>query len=290
MKQKIFAIGLAAMLLAASSLGAAAIGVQPRMSLASAAQAKQVVRAKKLTDSQYEALRGELMQLFNFPELISGNVNRKEMTLELEVVGQASTGLQSRIKELEKEYGVDSKISIVEGYESAELPLAEDPVENNNAFAEQVKEQLGKESYTSITVAGSRIIIGMPSVESIEKIEVLRQTFEEQEELSPVDYLLCRYSCQQLEEAKAAVDKELADIAKQDGGAYSVRVNGGYLELYCPYGRSESLESWLANSSYPTDVGGAGGQEAAAGGRRIIIYRKESRKGGGNALFFPGQV
>ena len=81
MKQKIFAIGLAAMLLAASSLGAAAIGVQPRMSLASAAQAKQVVRAKKLTDSQYEALRGELMQLFNFPELISGNVNRKEMTL-----------------------------------------------------------------------------------------------------------------------------------------------------------------------------------------------------------------
>ena len=63
------------------------------------------------------------MQLFNFPELSSGNVNRKEMTLELEVVSQASTGLQSRIKELEKEYGVDSKISIVEGYESAELPL-----------------------------------------------------------------------------------------------------------------------------------------------------------------------
>ena len=227
MKQKIFAIGLAAILLAASSLGAAAIGVQPRMSLASAAQAKQVATVKKLTDSQYEALRGELMQLFNFPELISGNVNRKEMTLELEVVGQASTGLQSRIKELEKEYGVDSKISIVEGYESAELPLAEDPVENNNAFAEQVKEQLGEEGYTSITVAGSRITIGVPSVESIEKIEVLRQTFEEQEELSPVDYLLCRYSCQQLEEAKAAVDKELADIAKQDGGAYSVRVNGG---------------------------------------------------------------
>ena len=242
MKQKIFAIGLAAMLLAASSLGAAAIGVQPRMSLASAAQAKQVATVKKLTDSQYEALRGELMQLFNFPELSSGNVNRKEMTLELEVVGQASTGLQSRIKELEKEYGVDSKISIVEGYESAELPLAEDPVENNNAFAEQVKEQLGKEGYTSITVAGSRITIGVPSVESIEKIEVLRQTFEEQEELSPVDYLLCRYSCQQLE--------DLADIAKQDGGAYSVRVNGGYLELYCPYGRSEALESWLANSSY----------------------------------------
>ena len=215
MKQKIFAIGLAAMLLAASSLGAAAIGVQTRMSLASAAQAKQVTTVKKLTDSQYEALRGELMQLFNFPELSSGNVNRKEMTLELEVVGQASTGLQSRIKELEKEYGVDSKISIVEGYESAELPLAEDPVENNNAFAEQVKEQLGKESYTSITVAGSRITIGVPSVESIEKIEVLRQTFEEQEELSPVDYLLCRYSCQQLEEAKAAVDKELADIAKE---------------------------------------------------------------------------
>lgn len=250
MKQKIFAIGLAAMLLAASSLGAAAIGVQPKMSLASAAQAKQVATVKKLTDSQYEALRGELMQLFNFPELSSGNVNRKEMTLELEVVGQASTGLQSRIKELEKEYGVDSKISIVEGYESAELPLAEDPVENNNAFAEQVKEQLGKEGYTSITVAGSRITIGVPSVESIEKIEVLRQTFEEQEELSPVDYLLCRYSCQQLEEAKAAVDKELADIAKQDSGAYSVRVNGGYLELYCPYGRSEALESWLANSSY----------------------------------------
>ena len=243
MKQKIFAIGLAAMLLAASSLGAAAIGVQPRMSLASAAQAKQVATVKKLTDSQYEALRGELMQLFNFPELSSGNVNRKEMTLELEVVSQASTGLQSRIKELEKEYGVDSKIS-------AELPLAEDPVENNNAFAEQVKEQLGKEGYTSITVAGSRITIGVPSVESIEKIEVLRQTFEEQEELSPVDYLLCRYSCQQLEEAKAAVDKELADIAKQDGGVYSVRVNGGYLELYCPYGRSEALESWLANSSY----------------------------------------
>ena len=240
MKQKIFAIGLAAMLLAASSLGAAAIGVQTRMSLASAAQAKQVVRAKKLTDSQYEALRGELMQLFNFPELSSGNVNRKEMTLELEVVGQASTGLQSRIKELEKEYGVDSKISIVEGYESAELPLAEEPTDNNNAFAEQVKEQLGKEGYTSITVAGSRITIGVPSVESIEKIEVLRQTFEE----------LCRYSCQQLEEAKAAVDKELADITKQDGGAYSVRVNGGYLELYCPYNRSEALESWLANSSY----------------------------------------
>ena len=108
MKQKIFAIGLAAMLLAASSLGAAAIGVQPRMSLASAAQAKQVATVKKLTDSQYEALRGELMQLFNFPELSSGNVNRKEMTLELEVVGQASTGLQSRIKELEKEYSVDS--------------------------------------------------------------------------------------------------------------------------------------------------------------------------------------
>ncbi len=46
------------------------------------------------------------------------------------------------------------------------------------------------------------------------------------------------------------MDKDLADIAKQDGGAYSVRVNGGYLELYCPYGRSEALESWLANSSY----------------------------------------
>ncbi len=29
-----------------------------------------------------------------------------------------------------------------------------------------------------------------------------------------------------------------------------MRVNGGYLELYCPYGRSEALESWLANSSY----------------------------------------
>ena len=39
-------------------------------------------------------------------------------------------------------------------------------------------------------------------------------------------------------------------IAKQDGGAYSVRVNGSYLELYCPYGRSEAMESWLAKSSY----------------------------------------
>lgn len=250
MKQKIFAIGLAAMLLAASSLGAAAIGVQPRMSLASAAQAKQVVRAKKLTDSQYEALRGELMQLFNFPELSSGNVNRKEMTLELEVVGQVSTGLQSRIKELEKEYGVDSKISIVEGYESAELPLAEEPTDNNNAFAEQVKEQLGKEGYTSIAMTGSEIVIGAPSAQSIEKIETLRQAFEQEKSLSPVRYFLCAYSCQQLEEAKAEMDKELAAITKQDGGAYSVRVNGSYLELYCPYGRSEALESWLANSSY----------------------------------------
>lgn len=250
MKQKIFAIGLAAILLAASSLGAAAIGVQPRMSLASAAQAKQVTTVKKLTDSQYEALRGELMQLFNFPELSSGNVNRKEMTLELEVVGQVSTGLQSRIKELEKEYGVDSKISIVEGYESAELPLAEEPTDNNNAFAEQVKEQLGKEGYTSIAMTGSEIVIGAPSAQSIEKIETLRQAFEQEKSLSPVRYFLCAYSCQQLEEAKAEMDKELAAITKQDGGAYSVRVNGGYLELYCPYGRSEALESWLANSSY----------------------------------------
>lgn len=250
MKQKIFAIGLAAMLLAASSLGAAAIGVQPKMSLASAAQAKQVATVKKLTDSQYKALRGELMQLFNFPELSSGNVNRKEMTLELEVVGQASTGLQSRIKELEKEYGVDSKISIVEGYESAELPLAEEPTDNNNAFAEQVKEQLGKEGYTSIAMTGSEIVIGAPSAQSIEKIETLRQAFEQEKSLSPVRYFLCAYSCQQLEEAKAEMDKELAAITKQDGGAYSVRVNGSYLELYCPYGRSEALESWLANSSY----------------------------------------
>ena len=250
MKQKIFAIGLAAMLLAASSLGAAAIGVQPRMSLASAAQAKQVVTVKKLTAKQLEALKEEQYALFDYPEVSASHIDQKKMVLGLDVVGQASAGLQKKLRELEKEYGIDSKITVVEGYESAELPLAEDPVENNNAFAEQVKEQLGKESYTSITVAGSRITIGVPSVESIEKIEVLRQTFEEQEELSPVDYLLCRYSCQQLEEAKAAVDKELADIAKQDGGAYSVRVNGGYLELYCPYGRSESLESWLANNSY----------------------------------------
>lgn len=250
MKQKIFAIGLAAMLLAASSLGAAAIGVQPKMSLASAAQAKQVATVKKLTDSQYEALRGELMQLFNFPELSSGNVNRKEMTLELEVVGQASTGLQSRIKELEKEYGIDSKITVVEGYESAELPLAEQPTDNNNAFAEQVKKQLGKAGYTSIAMTGSEIVIGAPSAQSIEKIETLRQAFEQEKSLSPVRYFLCAYSCQQLEEAKAEMDKELAAIAKQDGGAYSVRVNGSYLELYCPYGRSEALESWLANSSY----------------------------------------
>ena len=250
MKQKIFAIGLAAMLLAASSLGAAAIGVQPKMSLASAAQAKQVATVKKLTDSQYKALRGELMQLFNFPELSSGNVNRKEMTLELEVVGQASTGLQSRIKELEKEYGIDSKITVVEGYESAELPLAEQPTDNNNAFAEQVKKQLGKAGYTSIAMTGSEIVIGAPSAQSIEKIETLRQAFEQEKSLSPVRYFLCAYSCQQLEEAKAEMDKELAAIAKQDGGAYSVRVNGSYLELYCPYGRSEALESWLANSSY----------------------------------------
>ena len=210
---------------------------------------------KKLTAKQLEALKEEQYALFAYPEVSASHIDQKKMVLGLDVVGQASAGLQKKLRELEKEYGIDSKITVVEGYESAELPLAEEPTDNNNAFAEQVKEQLGKEGYTSITVAGSRITIGVPSVESIEKIEVLRQTFEEQEELSPVDYLLCRYSCQQLEEAKAAVDKELADIAKQDGGAYSVRVNGSYLELYCPYDRSESLESWLANSSYQPMLG-----------------------------------
>ncbi len=250
MKQKIFAIGLAAMLLAASSLGAAAIGVQPKMSLASAAQAKQVATVKKLTAKQLEALKEEQYALFDYPEVSASHIDQKKMVLGLDVVGQASAGLQKKLRELEKEYGIDSKITVVEGYESAELPLAEQPTDNNNAFAEQVKKQLGKAGYTSIAMTGSEIVIGAPSAQSIEKIETLRQAFEQEKSLSPVRYFLCAYSCQQLEEAKAEMDKELAAIAKQDGDAYSVRVNGGYLELYCPYGRSEALESWLANSSY----------------------------------------
>lgn len=249
-KKRWVGILLSAVIVVSLSLSVAAVGLGPRMSLSSAAQSKQVATGRKLSDAQYQALYNESMQLFDFPEVSASKVDRKEMRLELDVVGQTSAGLKEKLEKLEKEYGIDSELHVVEGYESAELPSANDLLENNKAFAEQLKQQLGKESYTDVAVTDSTITVEVPSVESIEKAEKLRQSFAKQRELSPIQYVLCRYSCQQLEQAKATVDKELAGVAEQDGGSYSVRINGGYLELYCPYGRSEQLESYLAKSSY----------------------------------------
>ena len=103
-KKRWVGILLSAVIVVSLSLSVAAVGLGPRMSLSSAAQSKQVATGRKLSDAQYQALYNESMQLFDFPEVSASKVDRKEMRLELDVVGQASAGLKEKLEELEKEY------------------------------------------------------------------------------------------------------------------------------------------------------------------------------------------
>lgn len=122
MKKKIVAFLLAAIMIAGmgvSSFAAGtntAAGMQQNMSLSSAAQNKKISTSKKkeLTTKQLLELQEEQLSLLDYKEMSAVYFVKKTNTLHLEVVKKASSGLQNRIKQIEKEYGIKTEVKIVD--------------------------------------------------------------------------------------------------------------------------------------------------------------------------------
>lgn len=290
MKKKIVAFLLAAIMTAGmgvSSFAAGtntATGMQQNMSLSSAAQNKKISTSKKkeLTTKQLLELQEEQLSLLDYKEMSAVNFVKKTNTLHLEVVKKASSGLQNRIKQIEKEYGIKTEVKIVDQYEDLleevvppeDLPEevvqpTENPVKEKTKedyawdFANYLSDQLTGNEYSYITVRQSDAVleIGVPSVKAMDKAIELVEIYREVkgikfiDQLHPekhvtVEYHLSPFSRNQIIQAyNSVVQDNLIRKLRGDGSIYSINYHGDRVRIeYIDKG--EELKEWREKSKY----------------------------------------
>lgn len=280
MKKKIVAFLLAAIMIAGmgvSSFAAGtntAAGMQQNMSLSSAAQNKKISTSKKkeLTTKQLLELQEEQLSLLDYKEMSAVNFVKKTNTLHLEVVKKASSDLQNRIKQIEKEYGIKTEVKIVDQYEDLleeVVPPTEKPVKEKTKedyawdFANYLSDQLTGNEYSYITVRQSDAVleIGVPSVKAMDKaielVEIYREVkgikFIDQlhpEKYVTVEYHLSPFSRNQIIQAyNSVVQDNLIRKLRGDGSIdfinyHDDRVRIEYID------KGEELKEWREKSKY----------------------------------------
>lgn len=280
MKKEIVAFLLAAIMTAGmgvSSFAAGintAVGMQQNMSLSSAAQNKKISTSKKkeLTTKQLLELQEEQLSLLDYKEMSAVYFVKKTNTLHLEVVNEASSGLQNRIKQIEKEYGIKTEVKIVDQYEDLleeVVPPTENPVKEKTKedyawdFANYLSDQLTGNEYSYITVRQSDAVleIGVPSVKAMDKaielVEIYREVkgikFIDQlhpEKYVTVEYHLSPFSRNQIIQAyNSVVQDSLIRKLRGDGSIYSINYHGDRVRIeYIDKG--EELKEWREKSKY----------------------------------------
>lgn len=280
MKKKIVAFLLAAIMIAGmgvSSFAAGtntAAGMQQNMSLSSAAQNKKISTSKKkeLSTKQLLELQEEQLSLLDYKEMSAVNFVKKTNTLHLEVVKKASSGLQNRIKQIEKEYGIKTEVKIVDQYEDLleeVVQTTENPVKEKTKedyawdFANYLSDQLTGNEYSYITVRQSDAVleIGVPSVKAMDKaielVEIYREVkgikFIDQlhpEKYVTVEYHLSPFSRNQIIQAyNSVVQDSLIRKLRGDGSIDFINYHGDRVRIeYIDKG--EELKEWREKSKY----------------------------------------
>lgn len=280
MKKKIVAFLLVAIMTAGmgvSSFAAGintAVGMQQNMSLSSAAQNKKISTSKKkeLTTKQLLELQEEQLSLLDYKEMSAVYFVKKTNTLHLEVVKKASSDLQNRIKQIEKEYGIKTEVKIVDQYEDLleeVVPPTENPVKEKTKedyawdFANYLSDQLTGNEYSYITVRQSDAVleIGVPSVKAMDKaielVEIYREVkgikFIDQlypEKYVTVEYHLSPFSRNQIIQAyNSVVQDSLIKKLRGDGSIDFINYHGDRVRIeYIDKG--EELKEWREKSKY----------------------------------------
>ncbi len=280
MKKKIVAFLLAAIMTAGMGVNSfaaginTAVGVQQNMSLSSAAQNKKISTSKKkeLTTKQLLELQEEQLSLLDYKEMSAVYFVKKTNTLHLEVVNEASSGLQNRIKQIEKEYGIKTEVKIVDQYEDLleeVVPPTENPVKEKTKedyawdFANYLSDQLTGNEYSYITVRQSDAVleIGVPSVKAMDKaielVEIYREVkgikFIDQlhpEKYVTVEYHLSPFSRNQIIQAyNSVVQDSLIRKLRGDGSIDFINYHGDRVRIeYIDKG--EELKEWREKSKY----------------------------------------
>lgn len=280
MKKKIVAFLLAAIMTAGMGVSSFASGIntttgmQQNMSLSSAAQNKKISTSKKkeLTTKQLLELQEEQLSLLDYKEMSAVNFVKKTNTLHLEVVKKASSGLQNRIKQIEKEYGIKTEVKIVDQYEDLPEEVVqptENPVKEKTKedyawdFANYLSDQLTGNEYSYITVRQSDAVleIGVPSVKAMDKAIELVETYREVkgikfiDQLHPekyvtVEYHLSPFSRNQIIQAyNSVVQDNLIRKLRGDSSIYSINYHGDRVRIeYIDKG--EELKEWREKSKY----------------------------------------
>lgn len=280
MKKKIVAFLLAAIMTAGMGVSSFAAGIntatgmQQNMSLSSAAQNKKISTSKKkeLTTKQLLELQEEQLSLLDYKEMSAVYFVKKTNTLHLEVVKKASSDLQNRIKQIEKEYGIKTEVKIVDQYEDLleeVVPPTENPVKEKTKedyawdFANYLSDQLTGNEYSYITVRQSDAVleIGVPSVKAMDKaielVEIYREVkgikFIDQlypEKYVTVEYHLSPFSRNQIIQAyNSVVQDSLIKKLRGDGSIDFINYHGDRVRIeYIDKG--EELKEWREKSKY----------------------------------------
>lgn len=280
MKKKIVAFLLAAIMIAGmgvSSFAAGtntAAGMQQNMSLSSAAQNKKISTSKKkeLATKQLLELQEEQLSLLDYKEMSAVYFVKKTNTLHLEVVKKASSGLQNRIKQIEKEYGIKTEVKIVDQYEDLPEEVVqptENPVKEKTKedyawdFANYLSDQLTGNEYSYITVRQSDAVleIGVPSVKAMDKAIELVEIYREVKEIKFIDqlhpekyvtveYHLSPFSRNQIIQAyNSVVQDSLIKKLRGDGSIDFINYHGDRVRIeYIDKG--EELKEWREKSKY----------------------------------------
>lgn len=280
MKKKIVAFLLAAIMIAGMGVSSFAAeintvaGMQQNMSLSSAAQNKKISTSQKkeLTTKQLLELQEEQLSLLDYKEMSAVYFVKKTNTLHLEVVKKASSDLQNRIKQIEKEYGIKTEVKIVDQYEDLleeVVPPTENPVKEKTKedyawdFANYLSDQLTGNEYSYITVRQSDAVleIGVPSVKAMDKaielVEIYREVkgikFIDQlhpEKYVTVEYHLSPFSRNQIIQAyNLVVQDNLIRKLRGDGSIDFINYHGDRVRIeYIDKG--EELKEWREKSKY----------------------------------------
>lgn len=280
MKKRIVAFLLAAIMTAGMGVSSFAAGIntatgmQQNMSLSSAAQNKKISTSKKkeLTTKQLLELQEEQLSLLDYKEMSAVYFVKKTNTLHLEVVKKASSDLQNRIKQIEKEYGIKTEVKIVDQYEDLleeVVPPTENPVKEKTKedyawdFANYLSDQLTGNEYSYITVRQSDAVleIGVPSVKAMDKaielVEIYREVkgikFIDQlypEKYVTVEYHLSPFSRNQIIQAyNSVVQDSLIKKLRGDGSIDFINYHGDRVRIeYIDKG--EELKEWREKSKY----------------------------------------
>lgn len=280
MKKRIVAFLLAAIMTAGMGVSSFAAGIntttgmQQNMSLSSAAQNKKISTSQKkeLTTKQLLELQEEQLSLLDYKEMSAVYFVKKTNTLHLEVVKKASSDLQNRIKQIEKEYGIKTEVKIVDQYEDLleeVVPPTENPVKEKTKedyawdFANYLSDQLTGNEYSYITVRQSDAVleIGVPSVKAMDKaielVEIYREVkgikFIDQlypEKYVTVEYHLSPFSRNQIIQAyNSVVQDSLIKKLRGDGSIDFINYHGDRVRIeYIDKG--EELKEWREKSKY----------------------------------------